>query len=45
MKQLQSKGKDKGRQKFNYLISEQLRSLKYKPRYANNSPTKKSKVE
>ena len=46
-KVLESKGKDKGRQKFNYLLNEQMKSLKYKARYANqhsNSP-KKSRVE
>lgn len=38
----ESKGRDKGRIKFNYITNEQLRSLKYKPKVAvyNNSPKK-----
>lgn len=41
----ETKGRDKGRIKFNYIINEQLRSLKYKVRntvaYSSTSPAKK----
>ena len=36
IKQLETKGKDKGRQKFNYTTNEQLRSLKYKAKHFPN---------
>lgn len=36
-KQLESKGRDKGRQKFNHHTNEQLRSIKYKSKQAMNS--------
>ena len=32
---LESKGKDKGRQKFNHITNEQLRALKYKSKISN----------
>lgn len=39
LKQLESKGKDKGRQKFSHMTNEQLRSLKYKSRISSNHPS------
>lgn len=46
-KVLDSKGKDKGRQKFNHFTNEQLRSLKYKSKVSvtnsSQSPAKKNK--
>lgn len=46
-KLLDSKGKDKGRQKFNHITNEQLRSLKYKSKVSltstSQSPSKKNK--
>ena len=40
---METRGRDKGRVKFNYLISQQLRSLKYKakPSPVTNSTKKK----
>ena len=44
---LDSKGKDKGPQKFNHITNEQLRSLKYKSKVSmistSQSPAKKNK--
>lgn len=34
---LESKGKDKGRVKFNHITNEQLRSIKYKSKVSNVS--------
>ena len=41
----ESKGKDRGRVKFNHVTNEQLRSLKYKARSVVQSPTKKEYKE
>lgn len=41
----ESKGRDKGRVKFNYITNEQLRSLKYKSRGAVTISTSPSKKE
>lgn len=43
---LESKGKDKGRQKFNHITNEQLRALKYKSKIgsvSNSSPSPNKK--
>lgn len=49
MKLEQTKGRDKGRIKFNYITNQQLRSLKYKARntttIVNTSPSKKEEKE
>ena len=43
LKYEETKGKDKGRIKFNYITNEQLRSLKYKAKsqISSSSPSKK----
>jgi hypothetical protein len=44
-KHLETRGRDKGRVKFNYITSEQLRSLKYKAKTQSVSPSKKEEKE
>lgn len=46
LKYEESKGKDKGRVKFNFFTNEQLRNLKYKSKsLVSNSPSKKEEKE